>query len=286
MAAAIARLRDRGVAAPVTVVHTDIPSNDFSTLFETVDQSPHTYLHQPDVYAFAAGLSINERIYPADALALGWSANAVHWLSAVPTDIVGHVYCTFATGAARDAYAGRSAADWRAFLDARAVELRPGGELVVVGGANADDGSSGADALMDALNDAIEAEVSSGALTAAEHDGMNVPTWNRTLAEFRAPFSDPALGLVLEESELRSLPDQYLAAYRASGDATAFGEAVSTFLRAFTEPSLFAGLDRAAEERVAIADRVYAAVRDRAATDPPALETTWHVAVLRIARAH
>jgi hypothetical protein len=33
-----------------------------------------------------------------------------------------------------------------------------------------------------------------------------------------------------------------------------------------------------------VADRVYADVRERAAADPPALETTWHVAVLRITR--
>jgi hypothetical protein len=111
-----------------------------------------------------------------------------------------------------------------------------------------------------------------------------VPTWNRTLAEFRAPFGDATLGLVLEESELRSLPDQYLAAVRASGDGTAFGDAVSGFVRAFTEPSLFAGLDRPPAERTAIADRVYASVRERAAADPPAMETTWHVAVLRVSR--
>jgi hypothetical protein len=284
MAAAIARLREQGVTGAVTVVHTDIPSNDFTTLFETVELSPHTYLDAPDVFAFAAGRSFYERIFPAATVALGWSAIAVHWLSRVPQPIVGHVYCTFATGPTRDAFVEQSAADWRAFLEARAVELRPGSELVVVGGAARDDGGSGADALMDVLNDALQAEVDAGAITSAEHDAMNVPTWNRTLAEFRAPFTGSGPGLVLEESELHTLPDQYLAAYRESGDAAAFGDAVSGFLRAFTEPSLFGGLDRPEEERTAIADRVYAAVRDRAVADPPALETTWHVAVLRISR--
>jgi hypothetical protein len=284
MTTAVTGLRERDVTAPVAVVHTDIPSNDFTVLFETVEHGPHTYLGAPDVFAFAAGRSFYERIFPASSLALGWSAIAVHWLSAVPTPIVGHVYCTFATGAARDAFAEQSATDWRAFLEARAVELRPGGQMVVVGGAARDDGGSGADALMDALNDAVRREVDAGAITASEYDGMNVPTWNRTLAEFRAPFEDANLDLVLEESELRSLPDQYLAAYRSTADATAFADAVSGFLRAFTEPSLFDGLVRSDVERSALADRVYAAVRERAATDPAALETTWHVAVLRIAR--
>jgi hypothetical protein len=284
MATAISGLRERGVVAPIAVVHTDIPSNDFTTLFDTIEGSPHTYLGPPDVFAFAAGRSFYERIFPAASVALGWSAIAMHWLSKVPMPIEGHVYCTFATGAARDAFAAQSASDWGAFLDARAVELRPGAQMVIVGGAARDDGGSGADALMDALNDALRAEVDRGAITEAEYASMNVPTWNRTLAEFRAPFSHPGLGLTLEESELRSLPDQYLAAFRATGDANAFGDSVSTFLRAFTEPSLFDGLDRSDTERTAIIDRVYAAVRERAAADPPALETIWHVAVLRISR--
>lgn len=285
LGAGISGLRARGVTGSVAVVHTDIPANDFSTLFETVEHDPHTYLVGPDVFAFAAGRSFYERIFPSSTVALGWSAIAVHWLSSVPAPIVGHVYCTFATGATRDAFARRSDADWHAFLDARAAELRPGGQLVVVGGAARDDGGSGADALMDALNDAIRHEVDAGALTTAEYDAMNVPTWNRTLAEFRAPFADGSVtGLTLEESALHAVPDPYLAAFRASGDAPAFGDAVSGFLRAFTEPSLFDGLDRAPEARSALAERVYAAVRDRAASDPPALETVWHVAVLRISR--
>jgi hypothetical protein len=194
------------------------------------------------------------------------------------------VYCAFATGASRDAFARQSADDWRAFLNARAVELRPGAQLVIVGGAALDDGSSGAEALMDALDAALRDAVTSGSLTQAEYDGMAIPTWNRTLSEFTAPFAAPDVGLVLLEQSLHALPDQYLAAYRSSGDAATFGDAVSGFLRAFTEPSLFAGLDRPDADRQAIADHVYEQVRERAVADPAAMETVWHVAVLRIAR--
>src|SRR5262249_33909306 len=123
-----------------------------------------------------------------------------------------------------------------------------------------------------------------GAINETEYDKMNVPTWNRTLAEFTAPFAHEDLGLALAESELRTLPHQYLAAHRATGDAAPFGGAVSGFLPAFTQPSLCARLDRTEADRIALAARVYGAVRDRARADPDAMETTWHVAVLRIAR--
>jgi hypothetical protein len=288
MADAILGLRAHGIRNPVVVVHTDIPTNDFTTLFDTIEQAPSSYLQLDDVFAFAAGRSFYERIFPAASVLLGWSGIAVHWLSKVPAPIPDHVYCAFATGAARDEFARQSAADWDAFLVARAAELRPGGQLVIVGGAALDDGTSGAEALMDALNDALRAEVAAGRITEAEYQGMNVPTWNRTLAEFAALFAPggtaTTAGLALLEQSVAPVADQYLAAYRADGDAAAFTESVSGFLRAFTEPSLFETLDRPAADRTALADRVYASVRDELASDPPRFETVWKVALLRIAK--
>jgi hypothetical protein len=160
--------------------------------------------------------------------------------------------------------------------------------MVVVGGAAADDGSSGAGHLMNSLNDAIRAEVVDGAVSEDEYLAMNVPTWNRTLAEFVAPWapngSATGAGLTLLERDLVEVPDAYLAAYHDDGDAAKFADAVSGFVRAFTEPSLFGDLDRAPDERAAIIDRVYARVRAEAAADPDAFETVWRVALLRIGR--
>jgi SAM dependent carboxyl methyltransferase len=287
--AAIAGLRSGGVTAPLLVVHTDIPTNDFTALFETIDRDPNTYLHQPDVYAFAAGRSFYERIFPAASVTFGWSAIAVHWLSRVPEPIPAHVYCAFATGGAREALVRQSAADWDAFLVARAAELRDLGQVVVVGGAALDDGASGAEALMDALNDALRDAVAVGRITEEEYTGMTVPTWNRTVAEFTAPFVPggraATAGLELLEHSLAALPDQYLPQFRASGNAGAFAETVTGFLRAFTEASLFETLDRTADERTEIAEAVYDDVRKRLGADPEAFETTWHVVSMRIRRA-
>jgi hypothetical protein len=287
MAVAVRGLRAGGLTVPIVVVHTDIPTNDFTALFETID-APGTYLAEPDVYAYAAGRSFYERLFPADSLIVGWSAIAVHWLSRVPTPIPDHVYCAFATGAARDALVRQSAADWQHFLSTRAVELRAGGQVVVVGGACTDDGTSGAEELTGALDTALRDAVAGGALTADEYAQMTVPTWNRTMAEFTAPFAEhgsaTAAGLDLLEHSLVEVPDSYLPAYRESGDAGTFADSVSGFLRAFTEPSLIETLERPAGERAAIAARVYDAVRDRIAADPTRYETIWRVALLRVAR--
>ncbi|MGH9277578.1 MAG: hypothetical protein ACRD12_05665, partial [Acidimicrobiales bacterium] len=285
---AIGGLRQRrGLTAPIVVVHTDLPTNDFTALFETVEHDPDSYLRAPDTYAFAAGRSFYERIFPAASVTLGWSAIAVHWLSAVPRPVEGHVWSEFATGATRDALAAQSAADWRSFLANRAVELRRGGQLVIVGGAAADDGARSAEGLMNALNDAIAAAVADGRLGENDYAAMTIPTWNRTLADFAAPFASVAEladVLTLEEHALHVLPDPFLADYERSGDAAAFADAETAFLRGFTEPSLFGTLQRPPDERRTLADAVYAQVRDRAAEHPVRVATNWRVAVLRIAR--
>jgi hypothetical protein len=289
MSIAVGALRARAADTPIVVVHTDIPTNDFSTLFETVEHSPDTYLHTPGVYPLAAGRSFYEQILPPESVTLGWSAIAVHWLSRVPTPIPEHVYSSFATGDVRAAFSAQSASDWDAFLRARAVELRDGAALVVVGGAASDDGAPGAEALMDALDRALRRARDAGAITADEYLHMNVPTWNRTLAEFSAPFASGAAatraGLRLEEHSLAEVPDAYLAAFREDGDAAGFADSVTAFLRAFTEPSLFESLDRPPSERASLAGDVYADVRGRLLADPAAHETVWRVALLRITRS-
>jgi hypothetical protein len=284
---AIERLRARGVG-PISVVHTDIPSNDFTTLFANLRDNAETYLRAPDVYAFAAGRSFFEQIFPPDSVTLGWCAIAVHWLSSVPMPIDGHVYCSFATGPSRDAFATQSAADWSAFLAARAAELRPRGQIVVVGGAARDDGSSGAEALMGALDTAIRGAVERRLVSPEEYAAMTIPTWNRTLSEFEAPFAGDGVGrevgLALLEHSLAELPDQYLPAFHETSDAEAYARSTTAFLRAFTEPSIFGTLERSVEERAEIADAVYEGVRLTLEADPDAFETRWHVALLRIAK--
>src|SRR5262245_17459079 len=77
MRAAVDGLRAAGAAAPIVVVHTDIPTNDFTTLFETIEHDPDSYLGGGDVFAYAAGRSFYERIFPAASVSLAWSAIAV-----------------------------------------------------------------------------------------------------------------------------------------------------------------------------------------------------------------
>jgi len=67
------RAGDSGrTAIPISVTHTDLPTNDWATLFQTVLFSTDSYLAGlRDVFCFASGTSIYHQIFPPnhDALA-------------------------------------------------------------------------------------------------------------------------------------------------------------------------------------------------------------------------
>jgi hypothetical protein len=272
----------------VSVIHTDLPTNDFDPLFALL-ASAHSYLAGlSNAFAYVEGKSFYERVFPEAQVHIGWNAIAVHWLSAVPADIPNHIWSNRATGAVKDAFARQSRQDWQQFLGHRAHELKPGGRLVVLGGASDDHGSSGAEGLMDMANAALQEMVSEGALRPDEYERMVIPTYNRTLEEFKAPFSDgPATSVLeLESASEVVLDDPFWRDYQQSGDAEAFAVAYADFFRAAYGPSIFGALDseRTPEERQEVAGAFYQKLRNKVSADCATAVCNWHVVLLLIAK--
>lgn len=290
MRAVVEGVRARtGTDTPVTVVHTDILANDFNALLTNVLTAPGTYAAMPGVFAFAEARSFYERLFPARELHLAWTAIAVHWLSRAPETIADHIFSTRAPADVQAAFQKQARDDWAAFLTHRADELVPGGQLVVVGGAAADDRSSGAEGLMDAANAVLVELVGDGTLRTAEYARMTIPTWNRTRAEFLAPLQDDgplARAWHVEEHDLLALPDTLLEAYERTGDVHAFADAVAEFFTAAFVPSLWSALDGARDpaDVTALTSAFESRLKARIAADPRAVETHWHVVLLRLTR--
>ncbi|MGH6903067.1 MAG: hypothetical protein ACREIR_10045 [Geminicoccaceae bacterium] len=288
---AIEAIRERS-GMPIMVVHTDLPSNDFTSLFQAVERSDRSYLAgQRDVFAYAAGRSLYGPIFPDSSLALGWTAITVHWLSTMPCVVPDQVYANLTEGRARDALRARSRRDWEAFLRARARELRPGGQVVVVGGASRADGSSGAEGLFELANEQLQAMVADGLLRRSEYRNMFYPTWNRTLQEFLEPFEDGAFGgaLTVEEHlEHTTWDAASYPQYEQDGDAAAFAEAYVPFVRAVTAPSFFRWIeaDRTEAERTRIEATFYDGLQRRIAAEPAKATCHWHTVSLRIRKAN
>jgi hypothetical protein len=200
----------------VSIFHTDLPTNDFDPLF-TLLASPDSYLQgTSNVLSYAGGRSFYERLFPESHLHIGWNAIVIHWLSRVPASIPGYIWSNRAIGTVKEAFARQSEEDWPAFLDHRRHELRPGGRLVVLGGAGDGHGSSGAEGLMVMANAALQGMVDGGTLGSGEYERTVIPTYNRTLKEFEAPFSAGSEGSPLEfESSSEVAPGPILARVRA-----------------------------------------------------------------------
>jgi hypothetical protein len=287
--AVVAAVRNRaGYDIPVCVVHNDQADNDFSTLFRLVSASPESYAREPLVFPAAVGRSFYGPVLPSRFASLGWSANAVHWLSAAPHLVEGHLWFRRPPDGVDTSFARQADADWTCFLAERARELPPDGQLVVTMVETDESGASGADHFLELLRDVLADRLLSGALRREEVARMIVPLYYRTEREIRAPFHARDLGgrLALVEYEHATLHDPLWATFQRNGDAVAFARAHVAWQRAFSEHALFSGLDddRSTAERRTTADGVYEDLRERVEARPAQACCTWRLAVLRMVR--
>lgn len=288
MAAAIDAARRRLGRREVVVVHTDQPGNDFASLFTEVAEGAASYRRgREDVLTLAAGRSFHERLLPAGQVWIGWSAFAVHWLSAAPAVRTPSVWTQRARGDARAALASRAAADWEAFLTARAEELAPGGRLLVFGSVRDDRDRIGAEGVVAALDDALAGMAADGVLTAQEHARLLIPTWYRTTTELSAPLAGPLAGrLEAVGIDVATLEDPIWAAFERDGDADAYADGMLGFLRAVFDPVLSAQLaeGRPADAVTGILVDLHDRLRERLRDDPQGTRFAWLVAALTLAR--
>lgn len=276
---AIKTLRSRlGSDRPILAYHIDQPSNDFNSLFEVLDADPDRYvLDEPNVFPSAIGRSFYGQVLPANYVHLGWSSYAAVWLSRVPALIPGHFVALRSTGAARAEFARQAAEDWEAFLRLRALELRPGGRLVVVLPALDDGGASGFEALMDHANEVLAGMAQAGVLLAEERAGMALGSYPRSKRELLAPFAPGGQieQLVVEDFQFAVLADAAWADYQRDGDKEALATKHALFFRSIFVPSLASALRRAgdAEACRAFGDQMENGLKLRLMKQPAALHS-------------
>jgi len=275
----------------INVVHTDLASNDWATLFSVIDADPESYLiGRDDVHPFVVGRSFYDRLFSQSGVHLAWTSSTLHWLSKQPGPIADHFFVQSSTDAqAKERYRARSAADWTAFLAHRAVELVRSGSVVFVDVLMGDDGSMGSEALFDSLEASVRAARDRGALSEAEYAATAYPTWFRSLAELQKPFDPEFIGpggerLAMVELDPVELDDPFLADYQRDADAMAYGRAHAGFLRGFLEPSFRAVWPRAAHEQSALVAQVFDDTAARIASDPEAVSPAYRLVTGRISR--
>jgi SAM dependent carboxyl methyltransferase len=259
-------VRDR----PVLVVHTDLPDNDFASLFTTVASDPDSY-RRAGVFTYAVGRSFYEQLFPPATVTLGWSATAAVWLSATPCPLPSHLFSYASSGPERATWKTAATRDWETFLRHRATELRPGGQLVVslpVAGPGYLD-------WMYVIEAGAHDAVDDGVITADEYASMVIPTYLSETDDLTTAVSTIA-DLALEECEVATAADPAYASYREHRDALRYAADAVSLFRAWAEPSLMDGLDASA------ADPFFARVAARLAAAPT--ECPWTIGLLRVRR--
>lgn len=251
MSAAIAALRRRTRSDhPILVAHSDVPANDFTALFRTLNDDPDSYLQEDKaIFASAVGRSFYEQILPSRTVHLGWTSWAIQWLSRIPEgapELPDHVQVAYSKDvAARAAYAQQAATDWQTFLTFRARELCSGGRLVVLSMALDENGEFGYRSFNDALVTGLNDQVHERLLRPEEMRRMAIPVFARGEREFRAPFSPRGRfeGLSIEHLEVFNAEDRFWAQFQLDGNAASFGARWAAFGRAALFPTLTAALD-------------------------------------------
>jgi len=257
---------------PITLTYTDLPYNDFSTLFrrlhgmlDATDTQPLG--QEPGLFTFASGTSLHRQIFPDKSLSFGFSASAMHYLSIKPGLIADHVHAVGATEYERASYRDLASSDWTSILLARARELVPGGRLVLANFCVDEHGhhlgNTGGVSVFDALSKHWRGLAAADLISEDEYRVATFQQYYKTVPEFVAPFSPGSpvthAGLRLDHVSTVLTPCPFAAMFRRSRDATAYARAYIPSVRSWSQSTFLSALDvaRPQEERAAIVDRLY-----------------------------
>lgn len=254
---------------PILVVHTDLPGNDFTAIFEAVARDEVSYLRgHEEVFPYCIGRSFYSRLFPRGSVQVGWSATTTHWLSKRPARLRGHLNAANATPAQRDPFARQAAEDWAEFVWNRAAELAPGGRMVMVEPCSSPDGSLSEVHTAGLIDEIVDELVAEGRLTDEQALDMTLPTYLRTPEEYLGPLESSGLVRLVRSRVVESPPNPILERFEATGDARTYAEEMTSSTRAWAGHMLFGALP---PEQADVEDEFFARFQAKGEADPPRL---------------
>jgi gibberellin A4 carboxyl methyltransferase len=234
----------RRTSRPILTVHSDLPTNDFSTLFTDLRPDGPSVFGDPEVFSCAVGGSMFDRLLPPASLHLAFSFNAIGFLSRRPLErLPGYILPNgpsrirgvgTVTEAERRIFSTQASRDVASFLRARAAELVPGGKLLIeVFGAG--ETLRTCDGIYDVLNDAVLELVAARMIDRAAYEAYYQPVYFRTLEELTRPVAADGLPFRIDRQETYEAPVPFNEEFARSGDIVAYARDYTNFHRAFTE---------------------------------------------------
>ncbi len=282
VASAIDAVTARAPNAPISIIYSDQPRNDFNALIANVyGLGPFdTYIdRRDDIYPLVSGTTFYQQIVPAGTLDIGFSATAMHWLSSKVCNISNHVQAVGAKDEELAAFRAQAHRDWREILLHRARELKPGGKLVLINFARDQQGrylgNTGGVNMFDTFNQIWLDFLEQDRITRHEYENMTLPQYYNTIEEFSAPLQDQndavfQAGLRLDHIDTRIVKCPFAESFTGHGDAERFAREYIPTIRSWNESSFFNALaeDRALAERRQIIEDYYGTYLDLVRKSP------------------
>ena len=284
MRIAVEKVREiKGKETPINVIHTDLPGNDFSALFQTIIEDEKSYLrHSSNVYPSAVGRSYFEQILPAASVDIAWNTWTLQWMSRNPVEDPDFLYGAYSPKEwVRQSVEKQLSEDWREFLRLRSLELKPGGGMLCLFGSKGQT-MLGWEWTLNAFWSGILDMHKEGLLSDLDKLRINLPLGPRDINAIKEPFGQNGLyeGLMLEHAEVMQSPDPFWPEYVITKDTRQFGQNWKNFMKAVFAPVIRSQLDQAKDTSKLVED-----IFDRFATavsaDPRETEHFVGVAMLK-----
>ena len=195
----IKKIRENGDNRPIEILYTDLASNDFTTLFKTMQGlgEKRDFAYQKlfgNVFVHGCGTGFHQQLLSKETLSMGFSATAMHYVSEKPCNIQKHVHMVGANPQERKEFEDQAAKDWEAILLARAKELSVGGRFFCMNFGIDEQGrylgNTGGHSMFDKFNEHWLSHFKEGLITEEEYISATFAQHYRTVEEFCSPFND------------------------------------------------------------------------------------------------
>ena len=265
------RLHANQPNAHLTLVGNDLPSNDNVALAENLAlQIPRT--PQPTVLVSAR--SFYEPSLAPNSVSFGFSATAMHWLSASPGPLNNHIHVLASGNAeALQRFQAQAMQDWNRILELRSRELQLGGRLLTVNLSRDDAGRylghNGGQTrhVLDQLHLIWRDLAEDGLISEEQYRNGTVLNFYKSPEEFMAPLKDETSaayrnGLRLVDERTVYVPCPYRQRWKNNGDTASFAAALMATIRSWSHHSFSGAAGKSA------ADMVFQRLQQRIAEAP------------------
>ena len=279
-------IRNKDDNRDIEILYTDLASNDFSTLFRTMQGmqgNPKLAFQNKfsNIFIHGCGTGFHQKLMSSNSLSLGFSATAMHYVSKKPCQIENHVHMVGASTDEKQKFKLQAEKDWELILLARADELVSGGRFICLNFGIDEKGNhlgnTGGHSMFDKFSYHWNSLRNQKIITDKEFINATFAQHYRNVSEFRKPFDDEnsivyKSGLRLKSCVTKITDCPYKINYENNKNSISANDYASNLIptmRSWSETVFKTALNNREEKDITqILDKFYGMYEQEVAKDP------------------